>query len=63
MAGSVTEILMGLLMAVYYAAEKLVKLFLPQAMFEKDYKNGWGGEEVVGRVKFMFGFWAKWVQN
>ena len=36
MASSVTEILMGLLMAVYYAAEKLVKLFLPQAMFEKD---------------------------
>ena len=36
MAGTVTEILMGLLMAVYYAAEKIVKLFLPQAMFEKD---------------------------
>ena len=30
------EVLMGLLMAVYYAGEKLVKLFLPQAMFEKD---------------------------
>ena len=36
MAGSVAEVLMGLLMAVYYAGEKLVKLFLPQAMFEKD---------------------------
>ena len=39
MAGSLAEILMGLLMAVYYAGEKLVKLFLPQAMFEKDIKD------------------------
>ena len=36
MAGSVAEVIMGLLMAVYYAGEKFVKLFLPQAMFEKD---------------------------
>ena len=39
MAGSVAEILMGLLMAVYFAVEKLVKLCLPQAMFEKDIKG------------------------
>jgi len=54
MAGSVAEVIMGLLMAVYYAGEKFVKLFLPQAMFEKDI-NGQvvlvtGGGSGIGRL-------------
>merc|ERR1719308_418411 len=45
---------MGLLMAVYYAGEKLVKLFLPQAMFEKDITGQvvlvTGGGSGIGRL-------------
>merc|ERR1719433_2399267 len=45
---------MGLLMAVYFAVEKLVKLCLPQAMFEKDIKGQvvlvTGGGSGIGRL-------------
>ena len=36
MWSNILEVVTGLVMAIYFAIVKVVKLFLPSAMFEKD---------------------------
>ena len=54
MIANIVEVIVGLVMAVYYALVKLVKLFLPQAMFEKDISGQvvlvTGGGSGIGRL-------------
>merc|ERR1719187_241006 len=54
MIENIVEVVVGLLMAVYYALEKTVKLILPQALFEKDISGQivlvTGGGSGIGRL-------------
>ena len=54
MIQNILEVVVGLLMAVYYALAKVVKLCLPQAMFEKDISGQvvlvTGGGSGIGRL-------------
>jgi len=54
MIENILEVIVGLLMAVYYALEKIVKLVLPQALFEKDISGQvvlvTGGGSGIGRL-------------
>jgi len=54
MIQNILEVILGLIMAVFYAGERLVKLCLPQALFEKDISGQvvlvTGGGSGIGRL-------------